>query len=206
MLIDFLTLMRVTSLPALAAIVAAAPSQALEWQKEIVFEGAAKPSLAVGADGLPRVAFLLEAMPGFVAFAQKSDGGWTSVLEQMVHQCVSEDFWFRRFLDIDVGAPPLPGRREPGRVPSAVRRDSGKRLEALRTKDESWWEDEVDFFEVRRSRARVMVRYVAHGSHHHVQQMAMLRMLQRATPTTAPPPAARRPRFRAQDGGPTERP
>jgi len=33
MLIDFLKLVRVASLPALAAVVAAAPSQALEWQK-----------------------------------------------------------------------------------------------------------------------------------------------------------------------------
>ena len=28
--------------------------------------------------------------------------------EHMVHQCVSEDIWFRTMLDIDVGAPPLP--------------------------------------------------------------------------------------------------
>ena len=31
-----------------------------------------------------------------------------SVHEQMVHQCVSEDLWFRSMLKIDVGAPPLP--------------------------------------------------------------------------------------------------
>ena len=68
---------RTAVVAAFAGILTAAPSRALEWQKEIVFEGAAKPSLAVGADGLPRIAFLLEAMPGFVAFAQKSDGGWT---------------------------------------------------------------------------------------------------------------------------------
>jgi len=73
MLIDFLKLVRVASLPALAAVVAAAPSQALEWQKEVVFEGSAKPSLALGADGLPRVAFLLESMPGFVAFAERRE-------------------------------------------------------------------------------------------------------------------------------------
>lgn len=33
-----------------------------------------------------------------------------SVLEQMVHQCVSEDLWFQNMLGMDVGAPPL--RRE----------------------------------------------------------------------------------------------
>jgi hypothetical protein len=31
-----------------------------------------------------------------------------SVHEHMVHQCVSEDAWFRTMLDIDVGASPLP--------------------------------------------------------------------------------------------------
>ena len=31
-----------------------------------------------------------------------------SLHEHMVHQCVSEDIWFRTMLDIDVGAPPLP--------------------------------------------------------------------------------------------------
>ena len=31
-----------------------------------------------------------------------------SVREQMVHQCVSEDAWFRNMLGVDVAAPPLP--------------------------------------------------------------------------------------------------
>src|SRR4051794_33791964 len=38
-----------------------------------------------------------------------SDRRGRSVREQMVHQCVSEDLWFRNMLGIDVGAPPLPG-------------------------------------------------------------------------------------------------
>ena len=33
-----------------------------------------------------------------------------SVREHMVHQCVSEDAWFRTMLGIDVGAPPLPSQ------------------------------------------------------------------------------------------------
>ena len=31
-----------------------------------------------------------------------------NVHEHMVHQCVSEDVWFRTMLGVDVGAPPLP--------------------------------------------------------------------------------------------------
>jgi hypothetical protein len=68
-----------------------------------------------------------------------------SVLEQMVHQCVSEDLWFRNMLGIDVGAPPLP--KQETRTDSIERyvEDSGKRLATLQAKDESWWEEEVKF-------------------------------------------------------------
>jgi hypothetical protein len=41
------------------------------------------------------------------------------------------------------------------------------------------WEGETSFFEVRRSRAWVMVRRMTHTSHHRGQLMAMLRMLGR---------------------------
>jgi uncharacterized damage-inducible protein DinB len=102
-----------------------------------------------------------------------------SVHEHMVHQCVSEDLWFRNMLAIDVGAPPLPA---PETRVEFIRRyadDSGKRLSALQSKDEPWWEEEVGFFEVMRSRAWVLVRRIAHTSHHRGQLMAMLRMLVR---------------------------
>jgi uncharacterized damage-inducible protein DinB len=99
--------------------------------------------------------------------------------EHMVHQCVSEDAWFRTMLDIDVGAPPLP--KEEARLDFMRRyaEDSGKRIVALRDKDESWWEGEVKFFDVRRSRAWVMTRRLTHTSHHRGQQLALLRMLGR---------------------------
>jgi DinB family len=42
-----------------------------------------------------------------------------------------------------------------------------------------WWEANTSFFDVRRSRAWVMVRRIAHTSHHRGQLMAMLRMLGR---------------------------
>jgi len=102
-----------------------------------------------------------------------------SVVEQMVHQCVSEDLWFRNMLGIDVGAPPLPKQETRTDFIERYVEDSGKRLAALQTKDERWWEEEVKFFEVGRSRAWVMVRRVAHTSHHRGQMMAMLRMLGR---------------------------
>lgn len=102
-----------------------------------------------------------------------------SVREQMVHQCVSEDLWFRNMLGIDVGAPPLPKPETRLEFIKRYAEDSGKRLAALRGKNEAWWEEEVAFFDVRRSRAWVMTRRIAHTSHHRGQQMAMLRMLGR---------------------------
>lgn len=102
-----------------------------------------------------------------------------SVHEQMVHQCVSEDLWFRNMLGIDVGAPPLPVSETRLDFIRRYAEDSGKRLGVLQAKDDVWWEDSTTFFDVRRSRAWVMVRRVAHSSHHRGQLMAMLRMLGR---------------------------
>jgi hypothetical protein len=80
----------------------------------------------------------------------------------MVHQCVSEDFWFRTMPGIDVGAPPLPNEEVRMEFMRRYAEGSGKRLEALRTKDEGWWEGETQFFDVQRSRAWVMMRRIAH--------------------------------------------
>ena len=102
-----------------------------------------------------------------------------SVHEQMVHQCVSEDLWFRNMLGIEVGAPPLPTAETRMHFIRRYAEDSGKRLSALQSKDDAWWEGETAFFNVRRSRAWVMVRRISHTSHHRGQLMAMLRMLGR---------------------------
>lgn len=102
-----------------------------------------------------------------------------SIHEQMVHQCVSEDLWFRNMLGINVAAPPLPEQETRMEFIKRYVDDSGKRLTALQSKDEPWWEEEVKFFDVPRSRAWVMVRRIAHTSHHRGQLMAMLRMLGR---------------------------
>ena len=102
-----------------------------------------------------------------------------SVHEQMVHQCVSEDLWFRNMLGMDVKAPPLAKEETRLQFMKQYADDSGKRLAALQEKDETWWEESVKFFDVQRSRAWVMTRRIAHTSHHRGQLMAMLRMLGR---------------------------
>jgi uncharacterized damage-inducible protein DinB len=102
-----------------------------------------------------------------------------SVHEQMVHQCVSEDLWFRTMLGVDVGAPPLPKQETRVQFMEQYVDDSGKRLAKLAAKDDDWWEEATNFFTVRRSKAWVMTRRIAHTSHHRGQLMAMLRMLGR---------------------------
>ena len=103
-----------------------------------------------------------------------------SVLEQLVHQCVSENNWFREMLGIDVGAPPLPPVETRVAFIERYAEDSGRRLERLRSTGDEWWESPTRFFEVTRPRAWVMTRRLAHTAHHRGQQMAMLRMLGRA--------------------------
>jgi uncharacterized damage-inducible protein DinB len=110
---------------------------------------------------------------------REGDPRGRSVLEQMVHQCVSEDLWFRNMLEIDVGAPPLPASETRLEFIKRYAEDSGKRLAALQAKNEAWWEGDAKFFDVQRSRAWVMLRRMTHTSHHRGQLMAMLRMLGR---------------------------
>ncbi len=102
-----------------------------------------------------------------------------SVREQMVHQCVSENLWFKGMLGIDGGAPPLPVQETRRGFIERYAEDSARRLEVLHAKPDVWWEAEASFFNQPRSRAWIFVRRVSHTSHHRGQQMAMLRMLGR---------------------------
>src|SRR6186997_1840172 len=72
-----------------------------------------------------------------------------SVHEHMVHQCVSEDTWFRTMLGIDVGAPPLPDPETRVQFIKRYAADSAHRLERLRQTTDRWWEEPVAFFDVR---------------------------------------------------------
>jgi uncharacterized damage-inducible protein DinB len=102
-----------------------------------------------------------------------------SVHEQMVHQCVSEDLWFRNMLGIHAGATPLPDTETRIGFIRRYAADSGERLARLQRTDDPWWEESTTFFDVSRSRAWVMTRRLTHTSHHRGQQMAMLRMFGR---------------------------
>ena len=110
---------------------------------------------------------------------KRDDPRGRSVREQMIHQCISEDIWFRKMLGIDVNAPPLPQPETRIAFIKQYAADSARRLEILRRTEEPWWEETTPFFNVQRSRAWVMTRRLTHTSHHRGQQMAMLRMLGR---------------------------
>lgn len=110
---------------------------------------------------------------------RSNDARGRSVHEHMVHQCVSEDAWFRTMLGIDVGTSPLPGQERRLEFMQRYADLSASRLAVLRDTDDVWWEAQTTFFDVKRSRAWVMTRRLNHTSHHRGQQMAMLRMLGR---------------------------
>ncbi|MDX1430042.1 MAG: hypothetical protein R3282_07125, partial [Rhodothermales bacterium] len=83
-----------------------------------------------------------------------------SVREQMIHQCASEDLWFRTILGIDVGAPPLPDREIRIEFMRRYALDSERRLEALSKQEPAWWESTASFFGTNRTRAWVVTRRI----------------------------------------------
>ncbi|MEM7201602.1 MAG: DinB family protein [Planctomycetota bacterium] len=97
--------------------------------------------------------------------------------EHMVHQCVSENLWFANMLGIRVTDQPLPATETRLAFIEHYTRLANARWQALGDQDDAWWEEEVAFFEVQRSRAWVMTRRIAHTAHHRGQQTAMLRAL-----------------------------
>lgn len=102
-----------------------------------------------------------------------------SVREQFVHQCVSEDLWFKNMLGIDLSAKPLPEVETRMEFMRIYADRSEKRLAALKETSEEWWNYTAIFFNVPRSRAWVMVRRMTHTSHHRGQLTAYLRVLGR---------------------------
>ena len=112
-----------------------------------------------------------------------------SVLEHMVHQSMSENLWFQTMLGIVVTENPLPAQETRLGFMNAYAENAQKRLDALRAKSDGWWEEETDFFEVRRSRAWIMTRRIAHTAHHRGQQTALLRILGRSLHSTYGPTA-----------------
>ena len=109
--------------------------------------------------------------------------------EHMVHQCVSEDLWMTRMLGIDVGLPQLPVPETRLGFLAHYAEASGRRLERLRSAPSEWFEEETTFFDVRRTRAWVLVRRIAHSAHHRGQLTVYLRLLNQPLYSTYGPTA-----------------
>jgi uncharacterized damage-inducible protein DinB len=96
--------------------------------------------------------------------------------EQMVHQCLSEHAWMSSMLGIAVTAPVLPDPETRRGFLETYAACSGERLAALSKQADAWFEEDVAFFDVRRSRAWVLVRRFTHSAHHRGQLSAHLRL------------------------------
>ena len=110
-------------------------------------------------------------------------------LEHMVHQCLSEDVWMARMLGIDVTWPALPAIETRQGFLEHYAEASRRRLERLRGMSLQWFEEETTFFDVRRSRAWVLVRRIAHSAHHRGQLTVYLRLLNQPLYSTYGPTA-----------------
>ena len=102
-----------------------------------------------------------------------------SVHEQMVHQCMSEDLWFRNMLGIDVHAPPLPEQKRASEFIKRYAEDSGNRLAILRQTDGAMVGGTDDVLRCGTIESVGDDPPVDAHFHHRGQQMAILRMLGR---------------------------
>ncbi|MCZ6603468.1 MAG: damage-inducible protein DinB [Planctomycetota bacterium] len=107
----------------------------------------------------------------------QADRRGRNLLEQMIHQSVSENMWFSKMLGISVTDNPLPKEETRLAFMRTYAENANKRLAVLGEKDDAWWEEVTEFFDVNRNRAWVMTRRIAHTAHHRGQQAAMVRML-----------------------------
>jgi uncharacterized damage-inducible protein DinB len=97
-------------------------------------------------------------------------------LEHMVHQCMSEHAWMFSMLGVAVTTPVLPDPETRLNFIQAYAACSEERLAALSARPNGWFEEDVAFFDVPRSRAWVLVRRFTHSAHHRGQLSAYLRL------------------------------
>lgn len=111
-----------------------------------------------------------------------------TVIEQFEHQLQSEGGWMIKMFGIDLGDL-NPEKRTKQACIAKYQSDAARRLEVLRTKPDSWWEEQVAFFDVQRSRAWIFVRRLNHSAHHRGQLIVYLRVLGLRVPSVYGPTA-----------------
>jgi uncharacterized damage-inducible protein DinB len=114
-----------------------------------------------------------------------------TVLDNLKHQLLSERRFFGEFLAVPEPPPPevLPQATQLAAYIERTRQLTLPRLEFLARQAETWWLEEVTFFDVVRSRHWIFWRRLLHTCHHRTQLIGYLRMLKRSVPAVYGPTA-----------------
>jgi uncharacterized damage-inducible protein DinB len=114
-----------------------------------------------------------------------------TVLDIMKHQLLSERRFFGEFMAVP--EPPaldvLPAGQSPHDYWVRMRELAYPRMAYLAVQNESWWLEEVPFFDVARQRIWIFWRRLLHTCHHRTQLTVYLRLLNKEVPSTYGPTA-----------------
>jgi uncharacterized damage-inducible protein DinB len=111
-----------------------------------------------------------------------------TVMEQMEHQIQSEGGWMAKMFGIDTGDFNRAQKTKQACI-EKYQADAARRLEILRGKPDSWWLEDVAFFDVQRSRAWIFTRRLNHSTHHRGQLIVYLCVLGIRVPSVYGPTA-----------------
>jgi uncharacterized damage-inducible protein DinB len=113
------------------------------------------------------------------------------VLDIFKHQLLSERRFFAEFLGAPKPPPPevLPKFEMPNEYIHRVHELALPRLAFFARQSETWWLQEVPFFDVIRQRIWIFWRRLLHTCHHRTQLTVYLRMMDRTVPSTYGPTA-----------------
>ena len=113
------------------------------------------------------------------------------VADVMKHQLLSERRFFAEFLGAPEPEPSgiLPRKRSIDAYWQRMAEIAEPRLPFLATREQSWWLEAVNFFDVERERIWIFWRRVLHTAHHRTQLTMYLRILDRPVPATYGPTA-----------------
>ena len=114
-----------------------------------------------------------------------------AVLDILKHQLLSERRFFAEFLGLPEPAPSaiLPGEQTVDAYSLRLAELAAPRLDFLAGRDEAWWLEPVNFFDVQRQRIWIFWRRVLHSAHHRTQLTVYLRLLEKPVPSTYGPTA-----------------
>jgi uncharacterized damage-inducible protein DinB len=127
--------------------------------------------------------------PGDLSFRPHSRS--KMVLDILKHQLLSERRFFGEFMGVP--EPPasevLPAANTPADYSRRMVELALPRLGFFAVQSESWWLEQVTFFDVARQRIWVFWRRLLHTCHHRTQLTVYLRMMDKPVPSTYGPTA-----------------